>query len=94
MNMKTLNTKYQDCHWYKICSSYASIFMDEIETISLILKSLSFWYGFDISILFSLFGHMVKKNWKALKKISITTTPTLNLPMSSIKKVFPFWTLK
>ena len=80
MNMKTLNTKYQDCHWYKICSSYASIFMDEIETISLILKSLSFWYGFDISILFSLFGHMVKKNWKALKKISITTTPTLNLP--------------
>ena len=35
MNMKKLKTKYQDCHWYKIYLSYASIFMDEIETNSL-----------------------------------------------------------
>ena len=49
----------------KLALTYASIFMDEIETNTLIQKSLSLWYGFDISIMFSLFGHMVKKNWKS-----------------------------
>ena len=58
----------------KFAPTYASIFMDEI----------SFWYGSDISMMFSSFGHMGKKLEEFLKKISITTTPTLNLPMSSI----------
>ena len=61
--------------------------------ISLIYKDFSHWHRFYISIMFSLFTHLIKKNWKSSLKVLITTTPTLDLPISSIKKVFPFGTL-
>ena len=49
----------------KFAPAYVSIFMDKRETIFLDSKSLSFWFGFDISMMFFLFGRMVKKIWKS-----------------------------
>ena len=53
MCMKKLNTKYQ------------GLSLVQNLLTSLIRKSLSFWYGFDILMMFSLFWYMVKKNWKS-----------------------------
>ena len=56
--------------------------------ISLIRKGLSFWYGFDISIIFSLFRHMVKKNWKSSYHPNIKFTQEFNkesIPILDLK---------
>ena len=62
--VKKLSTKNQGLPT-KFAPAYVSIFMDKRETIFLDSKSLSFWFGFDISMMFFLFGRMVKKNWKS-----------------------------
>ena len=71
----------------KFASTYASIFIHKIETNFLDAQKLK-----PFSMMFSLLGHMVKKNGKSFQKILMTNTPTLNLPMNSIEKAFPFWT--
>ena len=93
--VKKLNTKYQGLPLVQNLLLHILPFLwTKEKLISLISKSLSLWYGFDILMMFSLFGYMVKKTVRVLKKILITTTPALNLPTSSIKKAFPFWTLR
>ena len=57
--------------------------------ISLIYKDFIHWHRFYISIMFSLFTYLIKKNWKSSLKVLITATPILDLPISSIKKVLP-----
>ena len=78
----------------KFASAYTSIFMDERETNFLDKQEFKLVVWFRYIEMFSLFGYMVKKTVRVLKKILITTTPALNLPTSSIKKAFPFWTLR
>ena len=85
--MEKLNTKYEATIVKKFASTYASIFMDKIETNFLGAQELK-----PFSMMLSLLGHMVKKNGKSFQKILMTNTPALNLPMSSIEKAFPFWT--
>ena len=79
----------------KFALTYASTFMDEIETNFLDAQKfkLLVWFRY-IDDVFFIWAHAKGKLKEFLKKISITTTQTLNLPMSSIKKAFSFWTLR
>ena len=71
---------------YKICFHYS--FMDKIETNFLTQEFkllVCFRYIDDVFLIWT--------HGKEKLEEFLTTTPTLNLPMSSIKKAFPFWTL-
>ena len=69
--------------------------MDEIETNFLDMQKfkLLVWFRY-IDDVFFIWAHAKGKLEEFLKKVSISTTQTLNLPMSSIKKAFSFWTLR
>ena len=79
----------------KFALAYASTFMDEIETNFLDMQKfkLLVWFRY-IDDVFFIWAHAKGKLEEFLKKVSISTTQTLNLPMSSIKKAFSFWTLR
>ena len=78
----------------KFASPYVSIFMDEVETNLLDtqgFKSLV-WFRYGVDVFFILtYG---KEKLEEFLKILITTTPTLNLAISSKKKILPFCTLR
>ena len=62
--------------------------------ISLIRKSLIFWYGFDILIMFSLFEHTVKKNWKSSWKYFNNYHQNIKFTHEFSKESIPFLDLK
>ena len=78
----------------KFAPTYASIFIDEIETKFLDTQEFKplIWFRY-IDDVFFIWTHD-KEKLEEFLKILITTTPTLNLPMSSIEKTFPFWILR
>ena len=78
----------------KFAPTYASIFIDEIETKFLDTQEFKplIWFRY-IDDVFFIWTHD-KEKLEEFLKILITTTPTLYLPMSSIEKTFPCWILR
>ena len=78
----------------KLAPTYSSIFMDKIKTNFLDTQEFKplVWFRYTNDVFF-IWGHG-KEKLEEFLKILITTTPTLNLTMSSIKKTLPFWTLR
>ena len=76
----------------KYVPSYASIFMDEIESNFLDTQDFKPLIGFDMSMMFSLFEQ--KEKLEEFLKDFNNYHPNIKFSHEFIKKAFPLWTLK